>query len=173
MERWIGGSSRHSEQMFRCAYRHRPVASRTKPQKLSVSLKKMTERWGGGGQGLVVEAAGVEPASESDPPRASTCLSPSEVLSPPGPGWSRKPGGQPPLSRLPPEGGRGKPAGYSASIGPATGGADPRTSLLFRQRVRTVCCQLLFASRINEGDWVLGMQPWLQHSRRTRCAPMD
>src|SRR5262245_28933373 len=30
----------------------------------------------------MVEAAGVEPASESDPPRASTCLAPSEVLSP-------------------------------------------------------------------------------------------
>jgi len=33
----------------------------------------------------MVEAAGVEPASESDPPEASTCLASSEVLSPPGP----------------------------------------------------------------------------------------
>src|SRR5262245_60279696 len=34
----------------------------------------------------MVEAAGVEPASENDPPRASTCLASSEVLSTPGPG---------------------------------------------------------------------------------------
>jgi len=122
---------------------------------------------------LMVEAAGVEPASESDPPEASTCLASSEVLSPPSPGRSRRLGGQPSSSRLPSERGRGRPAGYSASSRPATGGADPRTSLLVRQREQADCCQLSFSSRFNEDDWFLGMQPGLQHSRRARFAPTE
>src|SRR5262245_16157670 len=120
----------------------------------------------------MVEAAGVEPASENDPRKASTCLASSEVLSTPGPRRAEDLASSPLQSRSPSEGGRGEPAGYSASSRPATGGACRRTSLLIKQRVRTGCCQLLFASLINEGDWALGMQPWLQRSRRGRFAPI-
>ena len=132
----------------------------------------------------MVEAAGVEPASgrigvglprrtrvRKRSAKSLYMLSSVWGALAAGPQAGRRPGGQPSSSRLPPEGAQGRPAGYSASSGPATGGAGPRTSLLVKQRKQADCCQLCFSSRINEDDWFLGMQLWLQHSRRARFAP--
>src|SRR5262245_30304035 len=100
----------------------------------------------------VVEAAGVEPASESDPHEASTCLAASMVLSPPALRCSRRMGGQSPESRLPSEDGRGKPAGYAASSRSATGGAGLRTWRVFKPPVLADCCQLCFCHLFIEVD---------------------
>lgn len=107
----------------------------------------------------LVEAAGVEPASERDPPRASTCVarvecsrrrtrlraefpaaSPLSLVSP-----QRAVGGNQPAFR--------RPIGLPPA-GPAKG-----RHCLIKQRVRTGCCQLLFSSLIIEGDWTSACNP--------------
>ena len=116
----------------------------------------------------VVEAAGVEPASETDQLRTSTCVAPSVDLAgrpPMGQVWAS---GQPVEFRLPVPGG---PSGYPAVRRPAGSPRekDPVDGLL-KQPAATVSWRLVFFHLINEGVG-LGTQSQPQQSRRIRFAP--
>ena len=131
---------------------------------LNTGADTKTER----SEGLV-EAAGVEPASESTSPRDPTCVFPFE-LSQPAKNGTKRPGRPSRKISLPRS---GRPAATSL----LNDGRPPRRrqprgdrSLVIKQRERSQYSQLANVHRIYE-EMALGTRPTFQYPRRSQVAP--
>jgi len=125
-----------------------------------------------GSRAEVVEAAGIEPASEAGPPPASTCLAADRSRSAPGsatgrawnqsPSRSRPSPGDPVQDQTPDD---GAPPEGLASLSPGN------ALRVYLRSESVVLCVICFVPSVLRDDWNLGMLPTVPRPRRSHVAP--